>query len=69
MSILILDNDDGTCTVDITGSRSVSGTLAKVYDLGEASFIADKIFKEIDEADILKKYTSTDKEHQPEADL
>jgi len=48
MSILVLDNGNGTCTVDIGGVRNTSGVFVQVYDWGEASGIANKVFKEMD---------------------
>jgi len=53
MSILILDNGDGTCTVDISGRRNQSGVIIQVYDWGEAAGIARKVFTEMEKS--LKK--------------
>ena len=49
MSILIVDNGDGTRTVDISGRRSQSGVVIQIYDWGEAAGIAKKIFAKMDE--------------------
>jgi len=49
MSILIIDNGNNTCTVDISGKRNQSGVVIQVYDWGEASGIAKKVFAEIDQ--------------------
>jgi hypothetical protein len=49
MSVLILDNGDQTCSVDITGRRNAHGAVLQVYDWGEASSIARKVFDRIDE--------------------
>jgi len=48
MSILIMDNGDGTCTVDISGRRSQSGVVIQIYNWGEAAGIAKKIFAKMD---------------------
>ena len=48
MSILVLDNGNETCTVDIAGARNPSGVFTQVYDWGEAAKIANKVFKEMD---------------------
>lgn len=49
MSILILENGDKTCSVDISGRRNSAGVIPQVYDWGEASGIAKKIFEKISE--------------------
>ena len=48
MSILIMDNGDGTRMVDISGKRSQSGVVIQIYDWGEAAGIAKKIFAKMD---------------------
>jgi hypothetical protein len=48
MSILVLDNGNGTCTVDITGTRNASGLFVQAYDWGEAGGIAKQVFAEMD---------------------
>jgi len=48
ISILVLDNEQGTCTVDITGARNSSGVFTQAYDWGEVSSIGDKVIKEMD---------------------
>ena len=48
MSILVIDNGNKTCTVDITGARNPSGVFTQAYDWGEAAGIANKVFKEMD---------------------
>ncbi len=48
MSILVLDNGNETCTVDVTGARNPSGVFTQAYDWGEAAGIANKVFKEMD---------------------
>jgi hypothetical protein len=53
MSILVLDNRNGTCTVDISGRRSQTGVILQICDWGEAAGIAKKVFGKMDE--ILKK--------------
>jgi len=32
MSILVLDNGNGTCTLDIAGARNTSGVFTQAYD-------------------------------------
>lgn len=44
ISLLVLDNKNGTCTVNISSKTS----LPQVFDWGEASGIAEKVFKEMD---------------------
>ena len=48
MSILVINNGDESCTVDITGSRNPSGVFVQVYDWGEAEGIAQKVLREMD---------------------
>ena len=50
MSILVLDNGDETCTVDIAGARNPSGVFTQAFDWGEAGMIANKVFGEMDKA-------------------
>lgn len=47
MSILIIDKGNGTCTVDIMGSRRSSGVFPQAYDWGEAGGIANKVFNKM----------------------
>ncbi len=47
MSISILDNGNGTCTVNISGVRNPSGFI-QVTDWGEAGMVARKVFDEMD---------------------
>jgi len=48
MSVLILDNGNGTCTVQITGARNVLGGFTQVIDWGEVNSVAGKVFREMD---------------------
>jgi hypothetical protein len=48
MSILVVDNGNGTCTVDIAGSRRASGVFIQFYDWGEAAGIARKVFRRME---------------------
>ena len=49
MSIMFIDNSDGTVEVSIAGRRSQAGILFQVYDWGEAKSIAKKVFKKLDQ--------------------
>jgi hypothetical protein len=49
MSILILDNGDHTCSIDISGRRNPNGAILQVYDWGEAGSIATKVFEGVEE--------------------
>lgn len=48
MSVLVLDNGDGTCSVDIAGKRAAGGPH-QLIDWGEAGSIARKVFDKIEE--------------------
>ena len=50
MSISILDNGNGTCTIDISGVRNPSN-FVQVTDWGEVGMIARKVFKQMDKED------------------
>lgn len=49
MSIMMIDNGDGTVEVSVTGRRNQSGVVLQVYDWGEAKGIATKVFAKLDE--------------------
>jgi hypothetical protein len=45
MSVLLLDEGGGTCSVDIAGKRSQTGVILQVADWGEKASIAKKVFE------------------------
>ena len=49
MSIMFIDNGDGTVEVSITGRRNQSGVVLQVADWGEAKGIAKKVFAKLDQ--------------------
>ncbi|MCH8493429.1 MAG: hypothetical protein LAT53_09380 [Idiomarina sp.] len=49
MSIMVIDNSDGTVEVSVTGRRNQSGVVLQVYDWGEAKGIAKKVFAKLDQ--------------------
>lgn len=48
MSILMIDEGDGSTEVTISGVRNQSGVIIQVYDWGEAKKIAKKVFDKMD---------------------
>ena len=48
MSILILDNGDGTCSVDIAGKRAAGG-FPQMIDWGEVSSLSSALFTKIEQ--------------------
>ena len=47
MSMKVLDNGNGTTTVDISGVRNITGFM-QIYDWGEPGMIAKKVFSRMD---------------------
>ena len=48
MSVMMIDNGDGSVDVSITGRRNQNGVVLQVYDWGEAKGIASNVFKQMD---------------------
>lgn len=49
MSVMIIDNGDGTVEVSVTGRRNQNGVVLQVYDWGEAKGIAGKLLAKMAE--------------------
>ena len=49
MSIMIIDNGDGTSEISVTGQRNQSGVVIQVYDWGELKGITKKVFEKLDQ--------------------
>jgi|SRR5450759_2959992 len=48
MSVMLIDNGDGSVEVSISGRRNQSGVMLQAYDWGEAGGIANKVFGRMD---------------------
>jgi len=49
MSVMLIDNGDGSVEVSISGRRNQSGVMLQAYDWGEAGGIANRVFGGMDE--------------------
>jgi hypothetical protein len=49
MSIMIIDNGDGSVEVSVSGKRKQTGVILQVTDWGEAVGIAKKVFVKMNE--------------------
>lgn len=49
MSVMMIDNENGSVEVSVSGRRNQSGVVLQVYDWGEAAGIAKKVIAKMDE--------------------
>lgn len=49
MSVMIIDNGNGSVEVSVSGRRNQSGVVIQIYDWGEAAGIAKKVIAKMDE--------------------
>ena len=49
MSVMLIDNGDGTVEVSVSGRRNQTGVIIQAFDWGEAGGIANKLLAKMDE--------------------